>query len=146
MHGRRDDGVEVLPVRGRADMERFIRLPHALFRGDPAWVPPLLAERRAALSARKNPWFKHGEAAFWIARRGGRDSVGCIVLGRGSDEAGIVAWLRAAAPVPGFVGFAVGRTTFWDALVGLRDGGLTREAAAATSTLTSTSSLTPCRH
>jgi hypothetical protein len=52
-------------------MERFIRLPHALFRGDPAWVPPLLAERRAALSPEKNPWFRHAEAAFWIARRGG---------------------------------------------------------------------------
>jgi len=73
MHGRRDDGVEILPVRGRADMERFIRLPNALFQSDPAWVPPLLAERRAALSARKNPWFKHGAAAFWIARRDGRD-------------------------------------------------------------------------
>ena len=65
--------VEVLPVRGRAATERFIRLPHALMRGDPAWVPPLLAERRAALSPRRNPWFRHAEAAFWIARRGGRD-------------------------------------------------------------------------
>ena len=63
------------------------------------------------------------------ARRDGRDEVGCIVLGRGSDEAGILAWLRAAAPVPGFVGFAVGRTSFWAALVGLRDNTLTREAA-----------------
>ncbi len=66
-------GVEILPVRDRAGMERFIRLPHALFRGDPAWVPPLLAERRDALSPKKNPWFRHGEAAFWIARRDGRD-------------------------------------------------------------------------
>jgi hypothetical protein len=65
--------VEVLPARGRAEMERFIRLPHALFRGDPAWVPPLLMERRDALSPEKNPWFRHGEAAFWIARRDGRD-------------------------------------------------------------------------
>ena len=65
--------VEVLPARGRAEMERFIRLPHALFRGDPAWVPPLLAERRDALSPKKNPWFSHAEAAFWIARRDGRD-------------------------------------------------------------------------
>lgn len=66
-------GVEILPVRDRAEMERFIRLPHALFRDDPAWVPPLLAERRAALSTRKNPWFRHAEAAFWIARQNGRD-------------------------------------------------------------------------
>ena len=67
------DAVEVAPARGRAAMERFIRLPHALFRGDPAWVPPLLMERRDALSPEKNPWFRHAEAAFWIARRSGRD-------------------------------------------------------------------------
>ena len=71
------------------------------------------------------------EAVVAAARRDGRGEVGCIVLGRGSDEAGIVAWLRAAAPVCGFVGFAVGRTSFWDALVALRDNKLTREAAVA---------------
>jgi myo-inositol catabolism protein IolC len=71
------------------------------------------------------------EAVVKAARRDGRDAIGCIVLGRGSDEAGIVSWLHAAAPVPGFVGFAVGRTSFWDALVGLRDKALTREDAVA---------------
>jgi myo-inositol catabolism protein IolC len=63
------------------------------------------------------------------ARRDGRDKVGCILLGRGSNEAGIVAWLRAAAPLPAFIGFAVGRTSFWDALAGLRDKKVTRERA-----------------
>jgi hypothetical protein len=76
----RGGAVEVSPVRGRAEMERFIRLPHALFQDDAAWVPPLWAERRAALSPKKNPWFRHGEAAFWIARRGGR------VVGRVSAQ------------------------------------------------------------
>lgn len=71
------------------------------------------------------------EAVVAAARRDGRSDVGCIVLGRGSDEAGIIAWLRAAAPVPGFVGFAVGRTSFWAALVGLRENRLTREEAVA---------------
>ncbi|HTV70221.1 MAG TPA: DUF2090 domain-containing protein [Rhizobiaceae bacterium] len=71
------------------------------------------------------------EAVVAAARRDGRGDVGCIVLGRGSDEAGIIAWLRAAAPVRGFVGFAIGRTSFWAALVGLRDNTLTREAAVA---------------
>ncbi len=64
-----------------------------------------------------------------MVRRGGRDKVGSIVLGRGADEAGILAWLRAAAPVTGYIGFAVGRTSFWDALVALRDGKTTREEA-----------------
>ena len=71
------------------------------------------------------------EALVRAARRDGRSGVGCIVLGRGSDEAGILAWLRIAASVSGFIGFAVGRTSFWDALVGLRDGKLARDAAVA---------------
>src|SRR5262249_51449343 len=50
------------------------------------------------------------------ARQGGRDRVGCIVLGRGEDDRKVREWLATAAAVPGYVGFAVGRTTFWDAL------------------------------
>jgi myo-inositol catabolism protein IolC len=74
-----------------------------------------------------------GDCAAMVAtaRRGGREGIGCIILGRGSDEAGILTWLRAAAPVQGYIGFAVGRTSFWDALVAWRDGKLTPEAAAA---------------
>lgn len=49
-----------------------------------------------------------------LARRDGRTDVGCIVLGRGADEAKVVEWLETAASVPGFIGFAVGRTSFWD--------------------------------
>ena len=47
------------------------------------------------------------------ARRGGRDKVGCIILGRGEDDSKVREWLDVAA-VPGFIGFAVGRTAFWD--------------------------------
>jgi myo-inositol catabolism protein IolC len=71
------------------------------------------------------------EALVAAARRDGRSKVGCIVLGRGADEAGVLAWLRTAAAVPGFIGFAVGRTSFQDPLVGLRDGTLSRDAAVA---------------
>src|SRR5262245_44718625 len=62
-------------------------------------------------------------------RRGGRDKVGCIVLGRGEDDKKVREWLAVAAGVPGFIGFAVGRTTFWDPLVDMRAKKLTREAA-----------------
>ena len=47
------------------------------------------------------------------ARAGGRDEVCCIVLGRGADEPQVIEWLRIAASVPGFDGFAVGRT-LWE--------------------------------
>lgn len=65
------------------------------------------------------------------ARRGGRDRVGCIVLGRGENERKVREWLSAAAGVPGYIGFAVGRTTFWDALVEWRAGKLERAAAVS---------------
>jgi myo-inositol catabolism protein IolC len=71
-------------------------------------------------------------AVVTAAQRGERAKVGCIILGRGSNEAGIIAWLRAAAQVAGFIGFSVGRTTFWDALVALRDNKTTREKAVGT--------------
>ena len=66
-----------------------------------------------------------------VARRGGRGQVGCIILGRGEDDKKVREWLATAAPVSGFIGFAVGRTTFWDPLVAWRDKGITREAAVA---------------
>ncbi|HEV3447968.1 MAG TPA: DUF2090 domain-containing protein [Gemmataceae bacterium] len=65
------------------------------------------------------------------ARRGGRNKVGCIVLGRGEDDNKVRQWLATAAPVPGFIGFAVGRTTFWDPLMDMRAKKMTREAAVA---------------
>jgi 5-dehydro-2-deoxygluconokinase len=65
------------------------------------------------------------------ARRGGRAAVGCIILGRGEDAHNVREWLATAASVPGFIGFAVGRTDFWDPLVALRAGTMTREAAVA---------------
>jgi myo-inositol catabolism protein IolC len=63
------------------------------------------------------------------ARRGGREGVGCIILGRGEDDTKVRQWLTTAASVPGFIGFAVGRTTFWDPLVSYRKGEVTRDAA-----------------
>jgi 5-dehydro-2-deoxygluconokinase len=71
------------------------------------------------------------EKVAQAARRSGRNAVGCIVLGRGEDETKVREWLRVAAGVPGFIGFAVGRTTFWDPLVDWRAKKITREQAVA---------------
>ncbi len=65
------------------------------------------------------------------AHSGGRDGVGCIILGRGEDEKKVREWLTTAAGVPGFIGFAVGRTDFWEPLVGWRSKQTTREQAVA---------------
>ena len=60
----------------------------------------------------------------------GREGVVCVLLGRGASDEKVDHWLRAAAPVEGFVGFAIGRSIWWDALKGFLDGSLEREAAA----------------
>lgn len=49
-------------------------------------------------------------------REGGRGGVACVVLGRGADAGAVERWLRAGAAVPGYVGFAIGRTIWWAAL------------------------------
>jgi GNAT superfamily N-acetyltransferase len=65
-------GVEVAAVAGRRDLTRFIDLPFRLHANHPLWVPPLRIERRAFLSRRLNPFFRHGEAEYLLARRGQR--------------------------------------------------------------------------
>jgi myo-inositol catabolism protein IolC len=64
------------------------------------------------------------------ARTGGRDGVKCVVLGRGADDAKVDQWLAAAAPVDGYIGFAIGRSIWWDPLKAYVDGKIERSAGA----------------
>jgi 5-dehydro-2-deoxygluconokinase len=66
------------------------------------------------------------------ARVGGREGVRCVVLGRGADDAKVDAWLEAAAGVDGYIGFAIGRSIWWDPLKGYVDGKVERAAGART--------------
>ena len=52
-----------------------------------------------------------------------------MLLGRGASDEKVDHWLTQAAPVQGFIGFAIGRSIWWDALKGFLDGG-DREASA----------------
>jgi len=63
-------------------------------------------------------------------RIGGRDGVGCVVLGRGADDDAVDAWLRAARDVPGYQGFAIGRSIWWNPLMSFVNGELPRGEAA----------------
>jgi len=65
-----------------------------------------------------------------VARREGRDKVSCIVLGRGAGDAKVRHWLTTAARVPGLIGFAVGRTSFFDAVADFEAGKATRQETA----------------
>ena len=71
------------------------------------------------------------EKVVAVAHRKGRDKVGCIILGRGEDDKKVYEWLTTAAKVPGFIGFAVGRTVFWEPLIDWRAKKITREEAVA---------------
>ena len=64
------------------------------------------------------------------ARSGGRDGVACVVLGRGADDEKVDHWLTQAAPVDGFIGFAIGRSIWWDPLKAYVDGKIERAAGA----------------
>jgi hypothetical protein len=68
--------VEIVPVTTRSEMRQFIRLPWKIYRRDPCWVPPLIADVKESLDKSRYPFFKHSSADFFLARSGGR------VLGR----------------------------------------------------------------
>ena len=59
--------IEVIPVAGRRDLKRFIRLPWEIYRRDPCWVPPLISEMKALLDKSKHPFFEHSSADFFLA-------------------------------------------------------------------------------
>jgi hypothetical protein len=119
------DAIEIAEVRSRAELDRFIRLADRLNRDDPAWVPPLHAERVAALTPGKNPYFEHAEARFWIARRSGRD-VGRISaqedrLARGPDGGRVGHFgLLAAEDDPAIFAALLATAESWLAARGLR--------------------------
>jgi GNAT superfamily N-acetyltransferase len=64
--------LTVRPVRGRRDLRRFIKLPFQLHREQEQWVPPLIYERRRFLDRRRNPYFEHAEAEYFLCERDGR--------------------------------------------------------------------------
>jgi myo-inositol catabolism protein IolC len=65
-----------------------------------------------------------------LARSGGRDGVVCVVLGRGADRQAVEGWLQTGAGVPGFVGFAIGRTIWHEPLAAWVEGSASRADAA----------------
>jgi myo-inositol catabolism protein IolC len=75
---------------------------------------------------------KDCQAIAELVRSAGRDGVACVVLGRGADDAAVEHWLRQGAGVPGYIGFAIGRTIWWDALRSYLGEQTGRDEAAST--------------
>ncbi len=63
-------GLRVIEVTSRRDLKTFIHLPWLVYEGQECWVPPLIADVKARLNRRKNPFFDHGEAAYFLAMEG----------------------------------------------------------------------------
>jgi len=112
--------IEIKPVRSRVDRDAFIKFPWRIYKGDPAWVPPLLLERKEFLDQEKHPFFEHGKAELFLACRSGEivgrilasddpnynalhgSNVGCFGMFESIDDQGVAtalfdaaaAWLR----------------------------------------------------
>lgn len=105
--------IEVVPVDGAAARRAFLRLPDHLHARDPAYVAPLMAQRRELLDPARNPYFRHAEVGLFLARRGGRPvgrvaaqidhlaveahgAIGHFGLLAAEDEAAVAALMAAA--------------------------------------------------
>ncbi|HWX87120.1 MAG TPA: hypothetical protein VNX67_02995, partial [Solirubrobacteraceae bacterium] len=64
--------IEVRPVASRSDLNTFIKLPWRLYRNERNWVAPLLMDVKKRLDQKKNPFFEHTEAQYFLAYRGSR--------------------------------------------------------------------------
>ena len=70
--------IEVSLVSSRKDRAAFIKFPWRIYKNDPAWVPPLIIERKAFLDRKRHPFYLHGDAALFLAKRG-TETVGRIM-------------------------------------------------------------------
>lgn len=107
--------VEVLPVRSRRDRNLFIKFPWSIYKDDRAWVPPLILERKEFLDRKRHPFYQHGDAELFLARRNGQvvgrimasddpnynafhnSSVGCFGLFESIDDVDVARALFEAA-------------------------------------------------
>lgn len=63
------DNIELLEVASSGDLKKFIKLPFAIYKNDPNWVPPLISERKAFFDRRKNPFYRSAKVRLFMARK-----------------------------------------------------------------------------
>ena len=97
----------ISPVSGKADLRAFVDFVWEVYRDDPHWVPPLKDEVYGIILPEKNPWFEHGEAQYFLARRDGK------VVGRISAH---FDRLALAMPAEQGMGPGTGNFGFFEAL------------------------------
>jgi GNAT superfamily N-acetyltransferase len=110
-----ESSIHISEVGLRRDRDDFIRFPWRIYRNDSAWVPPLIIERKAFLDRKRHPFYQHGDAALFLARRNGEivgrimasddpnynalhhSNVGCFGLFESIDDVDVAAGLFDAA-------------------------------------------------
>ncbi len=63
--------IEISEVSSRRERSAFIKFPWRIYVNDPAWVPPLIIERKDFLDRKRHPFYQHGDAALFLARKNG---------------------------------------------------------------------------
>ncbi len=107
--------IEISEVTSPRERDAFIKFPWRIYKNDPAWVPPLIIERKEFLDRKKHPFYLHGDAQLFLARRDGEvvgrimasddpnynalheANVGCFGLFECIDDREVAAALFAAA-------------------------------------------------
>jgi GNAT superfamily N-acetyltransferase len=107
--------IEISQVSSRRDRDAFIKFQWRIYANDPAWVPPLIVERKTFLNRKRHPFYKHGDAALFLARRNGevvgrimasddpnynslhQSNVGCFGLFECTDDPDVATTLFQAA-------------------------------------------------
>ena len=107
--------ISMVEVRSRAERDDFIKFPWRIYRNDSAWVPPLIIERQAFLDRKRHPFYRHGDATLFLAKRNGEiagrimasddpnynalhhSNVGCFGLFESIDDVDVASALFNAA-------------------------------------------------
>jgi GNAT superfamily N-acetyltransferase len=107
--------IEVSQVTDRKERDQFIKFSWRIYQNDPAWVPPLIIERKAFLDRKRHPFYQHGDAALFLAKRNGeivgrimvsddpnynalhQSNVGCFGLFESIDDVDVAAALLDSA-------------------------------------------------
>jgi len=63
--------VQVKNVTGTPELKKFIMLPWKIYKNDPVWVAPIISQYKHVFDKKKNPFFLHGDADFFIAEKNG---------------------------------------------------------------------------
>jgi GNAT superfamily N-acetyltransferase len=65
--------IEIVPIQDKRDRKHFVRFPWQIYCDDPLWIPPLVRSQLRSLDPQRGSFFRYGDAALFMARRGGRD-------------------------------------------------------------------------